>query len=57
MWKQEASIACSQESVASTFLSDEAWAGLSGNANSQNNINDVPKVPMPVLKLLCMTLM
>jgi len=57
MWKQEASIACFQESVASKFLSDEAWAGLSGNVNSQNNCNDVPKVPMPVLTLLCVTLM
>jgi hypothetical protein len=56
MWKQEASIACFQESVASKFLSHEAWAGLSGNINSQNKGNDFPKVPMPVLKLLCMTL-
>jgi hypothetical protein len=53
MWKQEASIACFQESVASKFLSVEAWAGLSGIVNS----NDFSKVPMPVLKLLCMTLM
>jgi hypothetical protein len=57
MWKQEASIACFQESEASKFVSVEAWAGLSGNVNSQNNSNDFPKVPMPVLKLLCMTLM
>jgi hypothetical protein len=57
MWKQEASIVCFQESVASKFLSVEAWAGLSGNVNSQNNSNNFSKVLMPVLKLLCMTLM
>jgi hypothetical protein len=57
MWKQEASIACFQKSVSSKFLSDEAWTGISGIVNSQNNSNDYPKVPMPNLKLLCMTLM
>jgi hypothetical protein len=57
MWKQEASIACFQESVAYQFLSNEAWARLNGNVNSQNNSNEFPKVPMPVVKLLCMTLM